>query len=351
MKKKVFAGFCLMLLCSSFVKAQEDLSPPAKIGLGNKLYLKVNAGYGFFTPGSYGALSGVSFEWKSDRVNFIYHDTTKIKHSKLGLGSGKRFGFGIGYIKNDFLNIGIDIEYNQTKGIKSSLTINADAANHYTSRDEMDYRLLTITPHVVFKALAKPKFYLYNKLGVLLTLPFQLNSSGKRSGTDKQVIPNYSTYFNGIFYHDITYTRTSSGDYFYENEDKVKLGVGLNIAFGISFRVNSRLRAFGEVFGNYSALTFSSSKSSLLSKVNNLYEGDSTNFHVEQVDKQLTGVVNTTKYKNGGRIGGTYYNFQDLGVNNEGYYETRETREMTTQRYSINMAVIGVNVGITWRLK
>lgn len=331
--------------------AQDDAGSAPKISLGNKLYLKVYGGYGLFTPGSYGATSGVSFEWKSDRVNFIYHDTSRQKHSNVGLGSGGRVGFGIGYIKNDFLNIGIDIEYNQTKGIKSTLAINADAENHYASRDEMHYKLLTITPHVIFKALSKPRYYLYNKLGVLFTLPFQLNSSGTYSGTDKQVIPHYSTYLNGIFYHDIQYSRTALVENVYDNEDKVKLGIGLNIAFGINFRINSRLRIFGEVFGNYSALTFSNSKASAANKFENLYEADSTNFHVEQTDKQLNNSVLKTKYRNGGVIGGVSYGFQDRGINSEGYYETLETREIITHKNSINMAVVGVNVGITWRIR
>ena len=103
-----------------------------------------------------------------------------------GLGDGFKFGGGVSYILNDFINIGLDFDYfNSTikKTRDSSFRqINIPFAPNnyddyaYTERNTISYNatLLTLTPNITFKAIARPKWFLYNKLGAIIT--FRPNS-------------------------------------------------------------------------------------------------------------------------------------------------------------------------------
>lgn len=313
-----------------------------------KLFIKFYGGYGLFTPGSYSVSSVNSIGWTNP--DGVGHDSTVKTQAKRGIGSGSRFGFGIGLVKNDFLNIGLDVEYQHQNSLKNSLNTLVDDVNYSTATDEISYTAITLTPQVTFKALAKPKFFIYNKLGILLTLPFTLSTSGNSDKSSVTKLPHSSVSTQTGFYQDALLTISDKANSAYDTKYKMSLGIGLNVAFGINFRINNKLRSFGEIFGNYSALTPASSKSHSYNKQNFMIAIDTTNFHFEDPDKNINTISNQTKYTKRGAITFGSYESEDLGVDSEGYqqYKTSATGG-TSHKYTINMAVLGINVGFIYR--
>src|SRR4051812_41397907 len=90
--KKCLLSACLLLMFSAvFAQPSEDDG-------GSKFYIKAYGGYGLVNPGSYKLISTT---YISGQAAF--------NTSKSGLGSGVRFGGGIGVIASDFLNLGVDV--------------------------------------------------------------------------------------------------------------------------------------------------------------------------------------------------------------------------------------------------
>ena len=314
-----------------------------------KIYIKLYAGFGYFTPGAYNVSSINQLNWtKPDGVG---HDSTTKTQAKWGIGRGTRYGFCFGIVKNDFLNIGLDAEYQHGNRVKNSLNTLVDDTNYTTANDAISYTAVTLTPHVIFKALARPKFYIYNKLGILLTLPFSLNTSGNSTRSQVTKLPHSSVWTQTDFFQDCLLTISDKSYSTYETKLKMSLGIGLNVAFGSNFRVTDKIRVFGEVFGNYSALSPASSLSNSYSKQHQISAVDTTNFHFEIFSNKYGGATtNYTTYKKGGAITIGTYQTQDLGIDNEGYhqYKTMATGG-TSHKYTINMAVLGINVGFIYR--
>ncbi|MEP6596219.1 MAG: hypothetical protein ABJA71_09740 [Ginsengibacter sp.] len=315
-----------------------------------KLFIKFYGGYGFFTPGSYSVSSLNSIGWT--KPDGIGHDTTVKTQAKRGIGGGSRFGFGIGLIQNDFLNIGLDAEYQHRNNLKNSLNTLVDDVNYATATDEMKYTAITLTPHVIFKALARPKFFIYNKLGILLTLPFTLSTSGNSGKSSITRLPHSDVFISAdSTYRDVLLTMSDGGNSSYDTKYKMSLGIGLNVTFGINFRVTNKVRVFTEIFGNYSALSPASSLSSSYSKQHQSAAIDTTNFHFEIFSNKFSGTsTNYTTYKKGGAIALGISQYQDLGIDSEGYSQYKSSATGgTSHKYTINMAVLGVNVGFIYR--
>jgi len=103
-----------------------------------------------------------------------------------GLGDGFNIGFGASYILNDFINAGLDFDYfkstirktRDSANIRTNLPVVNNSANAiaYRERNTISYEatLLSLTPSITFKAISKPKWFLYNKLGAVIT--FRPNS-------------------------------------------------------------------------------------------------------------------------------------------------------------------------------
>ncbi|MEO8111486.1 MAG: hypothetical protein ABI594_15685 [Ginsengibacter sp.] len=156
-----------------------DSFPVIKIKSEPRFYLTVHGGYAFSL--------GSTFKFYPDNISSIsvtaLDNTPPIKEIKYkedskGLGDGARVGVGISYIINDFLNVGIDIDY-----FKSSISKTRDST-YYSNQvlpnnvDEVTYNeqykisyttsLLSFSPNITFKAIARPKFFIYNKLGAIV---------------------------------------------------------------------------------------------------------------------------------------------------------------------------------------
>src|ERR1700733_15388278 len=115
------------------------------------------------------------------------------KATNRGLGEGFRYGAGISYIVNDFINVGIDLDYvnssiSRTKDSAMLMTQpmpgGSTATNNFRQQYTISYntRLLTIAPNITFKAISRPKFFIYNKIGAIVT--FHPNSIQQETQQD-----------------------------------------------------------------------------------------------------------------------------------------------------------------------
>ncbi len=285
--RKIFLSIALATVVMSSAVAQLDNS--------SQFYVKVYGGYGLLTPGSYKLVSNSSSNDGSGKSN------TSL--SKTGLGAGIRAGGGIGVIASDFLNVGVDVEYLSGAKLKSNSSYNGSTYT-YVSQTEFKYTTLSITPHVVFKAISKPDYLIYNKLGLLLNLPFDLKETEKDVETDAGVDTKY----------DI------SGTY------KIGLTAGLNVALGAQFRLTDKLRAFGEIFANYLVLSPKSLDQKTVS-VTGAASPVISNLHVDYIKDGQTSYTSTPN-----ESGGT------------------DAQSVQSVQYSkFNMNSIGINIGITYR--
>lgn len=295
-------------------------------GSASKIYLKLYGGYGILTPGSF-------------RINtvFFLHDTAVKTQTKKGLGNGPRFGGGIGFIMNDFLNIGVDVEYHKGSWEEDALNAHIDQSNYNIKTSKIDYKTISLTPYVIFKALAKPKYFVYNKLGILLTLPFTM-------GTTLQ-----STYANKLNLQNGLNTFTENLKTATSEKYKISLGVGLNVALGVNLKINEKFRIFSEMFGNYSAL---SPKTSLTIDYNKRFASLSSNSGNSEplIIKQISNIETHIKYEKGGSlpVNGTYTSALPRVVDDDYIFTDVEINTLA-HTFTINMAVLGLNLGIIYR--
>lgn len=307
--------------------SSEKIPNPA---IASKLYFKLSTGYGFLTPGSY-SVQSVNHSTYYDK-NGDQHDTTIQSQGGKGIGGGLRLGGGIGYVLNDFLNVGLDAEYLVGNQLSNSLTSSSDSAHFYsTTNDRMSYNAFTLSPYVIFKALAKPKYFIYNKLGIVFTLPFTLNASGNSSSSWSYNWPP------GI--SDSSFKASSQKFSSYDGSYKTSLGIGFNVAFGINFRLTDKLRAFAELFGNFSPLSPSTSHfNTTTNQMDSLYKDNklSANNYNEY------STINTT-YQDEGLTVSHLVNEADVPGGKSLTYEAQD------KKFTINMNVIGISVGIIYR--
>ena len=114
---------------------------------------------------------------KASGSNILQENVTSKAPSK-GLGDGFRFGGGISYIINDFINIGLDFEYFKStiSKIKDSSYTNTNDAGaidySYNERSKITYyeSFYTFTPNIIFKAISHSNFYIYNKIGAIIAI-------------------------------------------------------------------------------------------------------------------------------------------------------------------------------------
>lgn len=288
----------------------------------SKIYAKLYSGFGIFTPGSF-------------RVNSSYpqHDTTVKIETKKGLGNGLRIGGGFGLVMNDFLNAGMDAEYHKVSWTENFLNVHTDDQNYNEKSSGMNYKIVSLTPYVIFKALAKPKYYVYNKLGILLTLPFTLGTSEESKYAISEKVQNDLNFFENV-------NSVTSENY------KISLGVGLNVALGINMRLSEKFRAFGEVFGNYSALSPKSSVKVSSNKTSASFTSDNSD---PILIKQASRVTTNTTYEKGGSLPVNPIYTIKPPVNIQDYIVTDIEISTVAHQFTINMAALGINAGIIYR--
>ncbi len=216
---KFFTGLMIgMPFLSSF--AQDGMDDNSS----SRVYVKLYGAYGLLTPGSFRGVSNND----NNNVNIV-------KVQKLGMGGGIRAGAGVGIILNEYINVGIDGEY--LKGNKISVKV--DALEGYSiktlSQTTYEHEIVSIIPHIVFKALSRHSYYIYNRLGIIVGVPisvtesedYQYQFTDTRAINDNLLQRDISVKFNG--------------------EHKLKTSIGYQGALGIQVALAEKLRGFFEV--------------------------------------------------------------------------------------------------------
>ena len=220
--------------------------PVINIGKEPRFIINVHSGFSVglgstfkFYPDDISSISVTQNGGNTPNKSITYANPSK------GLGDGFKFGFGGSYILNDFINVGIDFDY-----FNSTIKKYRDSSNHQTNiprlagaADEYTYSernitsyqatLLSLTPNITFKAISRPKWFLYNKIGAIIT--FRPNS----------------------LQDDVTNIKTSMGwQGFYKDSSssivkKYQWGIrnpafGFMGAFGGQVKIADRIRLFAE---------------------------------------------------------------------------------------------------------
>jgi hypothetical protein len=198
----------------------------AKVKPLSPFYVKLSAGYSFLTPGSYrGYVQGLI-----DLIGGTLAAGSSVE-VKNPFGSGIRASFGLGYNINDNLSVGIDAEglfgpalterqINTARGI--------DVTNEHT------IRIVTVVPHIVFKTISTEGFFLYNRVGVVVGIPYSYELLEKGKGE--------ITLVNG--------GPLVLGDIFRRSEIKNIPGWGFMATLGANFKVTRHLSAYTELYSS-----------------------------------------------------------------------------------------------------
>ena len=276
----------------------------------SKVYLKVFGNYAFPTSASYRSTS-----YTSSSVNNDYTFTTV----KDGLGMGLRAGVGVGFVLNDFINLGLDLENYFGPTIKSSNLYYYDnqAGTVTISNTGLDYqaKIAMVSPNITFKALSQPNFFIYNRLaikvGVMTKVTEKTNSEyNERYADDPNANPNPTDHIT-----------KSKQDFEYQGG----VPFGFSAALGFQVKLTDKIRFFTEV--EYAYLTYNPKKKVMTQWINN----DGTAVDLSLQDKIQ---VETEYMKN--------YTIKD-GQTNNNAPQPQPTLHMP-------FSSIGLGIGLIYRL-
>ncbi|WP_461092271.1 hypothetical protein [Spirosoma gilvum] len=197
-----------------------EIRPRATKASENPFFLKAYGFYSLLTPGTEINYSGSQSQVTSPT---IYKPVT------THLGAGPRAGIGIGLIVSDFINIGIDADMLFGTALKVDYNVfvgSGSTASFYNISTNTTLRVLSIIPNVTFKALSRPNYYIYNRLGLV-------------GGT----VLDYKTISNALETPSRGATTTIVGNTTYT---KNSLSIGYQAALGIQFRLSQAIRGFVE---------------------------------------------------------------------------------------------------------
>jgi hypothetical protein len=218
--KKNFCLLAILLFAASLATAQTQ---------DNKIFVKVYANYGFSLASSYKV---------SPYSSSYFDDGYTRKTNNKGLGKGPSIGIGVGYIVNDFLSIGLDLD-KYSGSIETSETSSSNGGGSINNNTwTMESDMFVLTPNVTFKAIAQPKFFIYNRIGLAVGIVNKLSEKAKY-----EFIDNTNNQFS--------YTST-------EHEYEGGKPLGFRSALGIQFKLSDKIRAYSEV--QFSHITYSPKK-------------------------------------------------------------------------------------------
>ena len=197
----------------------KEAAPGQTKATESPFYIKVYGSYGLLTP-------GVKVQYSQSQsatgIAFPFKTTNK------GLGAGPRAGIGVGLIASEFINVGVDADilFGAAVNINNSYD---DGSYTYTNTSSTTLKVLSITPNITFKALSRPAYYIYNRLGLVggVVLDYKTVDNGLN-------LPNKGGGISSTFANTSSYTKNS-------------LAVGYQAALGIQFRLSQAIRGFAEV--------------------------------------------------------------------------------------------------------
>lgn len=235
--KQFFCGITLILLSSFFAKGQETPD--------SKFFIKVVGGYAPIAPGSVATVNT--------------YRQGMFEESGQRFGQGLRVGLGAGYILNENINLGIDVIYH--KGAKLNRTITVDNQNHQftptnstvlfdritnlENTTSYDYTILNFVPHITFRAISKPKYHIYNRVGLIIGLPLKFDYTFQEESSVR--IKNY--WPPSIYDVTESYSLKHSGSY------TKNPSIGFQAAVGVQFRITKNLRFLTEIEASSLVLT------------------------------------------------------------------------------------------------
>jgi hypothetical protein len=301
--KKILHAFIIFLTISSITYGQQPAAEVPKANpAGNIIYIKFYGGYGFLTPGS---------EIISASTSSVGGGTSSaFANSKVGLGAGLHYGGGVGFILNDFLNVGVDAEYLKAENISTQSTF-SNSPYFSTESQLLSHSTLSIIPNITFKAFSKPTYYFYTRLGILVDIKTNLELTGD----------------------DSTYNASMGNTYVYltKNGDQkfaYNLNIGAQVAVGVQFRISEILRGFAEIAGNFLPVSPVTLK-----------------WTFTTADHENGGAPLTTNY---------IYNFT-YAKSGSAQFQTSTsgntvTSSETAAKFTQNINYIGLNIGLVLRL-
>jgi len=190
----------------------------------SKIYMKIYGAYGLLTPGSFRGVSNND----NNNINVV-------KVQKRGMGGGIRAGAGFGIIVNQFINIGIDGEYLSGNTIKVKVDALQGSLITTQSITTYEHTVLSIIPNVVFKAISRPTYYIYNRVGVIVGVPLSITEDEKYTYQFRD-----PTALNGkIEQRDINIA--------FNGEHTIKNSIGYQGVLGVQMILADKLRGFFEI--------------------------------------------------------------------------------------------------------
>lgn len=294
----------------------------------SKFFVKLIGGYSFIGPASF---TGVN---RTERTAGPSSILNEFATNKKKFGIGPKIGAGIGFIVNDKINMGLDVMY--IKGIPLVITnyINkqndTSGATIKTTTTHIDvryeYSLLNFVPHITFKAISTDKYYIYNRVGLIIALPLDLTFSYK--GTNSVQTQTRSN--TGV----ITANKIEDNSYDHYGNFSKNPTLGYQAALGVQFIVSDNLRFFVEV----------EASSIVLIPKEFLYEKWSVNT-----------VTMTTLPAPASKITSTdsairHMHFQKKGQERTVVNPTTKTIDVYTTQTKMATNSLGVNIGLALRL-
>ncbi|GAB3796470.1 hypothetical protein GCM10028819_14130 [Spirosoma humi] len=198
-----------------------ETTPHSPKATESSLYVKAYGFYSLLTPGTQ-----------------IYYNQSQSQASlpnvyqpiKTRLGQGPRAGIGIGLIASDFINVGVDADIFFGTALKSVTDVyigSGSRFSRFTAANTTTLNVLSIIPNVTFKALSRPAYYIYNRLGLIggVVLKYE---------TATNIVETPPTGLGTTSAVTSTYTKNS-------------LAIGYQAALGIQFRLSQAIRGFAEV--------------------------------------------------------------------------------------------------------
>jgi hypothetical protein len=235
MNYRKFVAFCFFVLAPSIItKAQEekDLYKSFERAQGSRLFIRLIGGNAFWGPGSFTGVNRTP--------------DGKFQTSKQHFGEGRRVGIGLGCVLGANLNLGINVMLHKgnkltlaesmenefdTIGIQYKRTTNSDVTTSYT------HTILNFIPTITFKTISTSNYYLYTRVGPIVALPLELNTSNRAiySSRAQNISPqaeydytnSQMTYYDGYYSKDATF--------------------GFQTALGVEVRITNNVRFFTEL--------------------------------------------------------------------------------------------------------
>jgi hypothetical protein len=242
-----------LLLCSLVGKAQtssgegfsETVSPKSGASKESKWFIRAYSSYGLPIASSYRPGNSTS---KQVAAN-TYENTINRK----GLGQGWHVGGGIGYILNENINLGIDVDQYWSGKITSTNQsgyfniypisegrVDTSFSSTFSSQ-RIEAKMLSVTPNITFKAISRPDFYIYNRLGITIGVRNELTQYQRDSSATSYI-------YNG--------RKTNVSENTYEYKGGIPLG--FQASLGVHIRLTQSIRFFAEA--QFTHLTYSPKK-------------------------------------------------------------------------------------------